>query len=104
MIAHAVGPGPVRSDCPVVMPSENAIPQVQSQWITVDFRWVIIHIIRPGLSPVGSSFVEFINRHTYTYGIWEQPGEGIGVCMGTCKEGPTQNTTDTAKKGGELLP
>ena len=23
---------------------------------------------------------------------------------GTCKEGPTQNTTDTAKKGGELLP
>ena len=37
----------------------------------------------------------FLNRHTYTYGIFE----GIGVCMGVpAKRGQTQNTTDTAKK------
>ena len=37
---------------PVWYPIENANPQAHSQWITVDSRWMIIRIIRPGLSPV----------------------------------------------------
>jgi len=36
---------------PVWYPIENANPQAHSQWITVDSRWMIIRIIRPGLSP-----------------------------------------------------
>ena len=43
---------------------------------------------------------ELINRHTYAYGIWE----GIGCVLVYLQRGATQNTTDTAKKGGELLP
>ena len=40
-----------------------------------------------------------INRHTYAYGIWE----GIGCVLVYLQRGATQNTTDTAKKGGELI-